>query len=136
MRNIRKIIVHCTATPKGRDVSVEEIDRWHKARGFRCIGYHYVVALDGTVYAGRPVSEIGAHCTGQNRNSIGIVDVGGLSEDGKRPMDTRTQDQKVALVRTIAELKRKYPGAMVHSHYEFAAKACPCFDAAEEYADL
>ena len=123
MRNIRKIIVHCTATPKGRDVSVEEIDRWHKARGFRCIGYHYVV-------------EIGAHCTGQNRNSIGIVYVGGLSEDGKRPMDTRTQDQKVALVRTIAELKRKYPGAMVHSHYEFAAKACPCFDAAEEYADL
>lgn len=54
MRKITKIIVHCTATPEGRAVSVAQVDAWHKERGFRCIGYHYLVGLDGTVTAGRP----------------------------------------------------------------------------------
>ena len=64
-RKINYIIVHCTATPEGRWVTNEEITRWHRARGFRTIGYHYVVYLDGTVHAGRPENEIGAHCQGR-----------------------------------------------------------------------
>ncbi|MBO5749348.1 MAG: N-acetylmuramoyl-L-alanine amidase, partial [Bacteroidaceae bacterium] len=72
MRRIDKIIVHCTATPEGREVSVKEIDRWHRERGFKCIGYHYVIGLDGKVSEGRPIEEIGAHCTGQNSHSVGV----------------------------------------------------------------
>ena len=49
MRKINEIIVHCTATPAGRDVSAADIDLWHRRRGFRCIGYHYVVRLDGSI---------------------------------------------------------------------------------------
>ena len=72
MRHINEIIIHCSATPEGRDYTVADIDRWHKARGWRGIGYHYVIYRDGSVHAGRPVEQIGAHCTGHNANSIGI----------------------------------------------------------------
>ncbi|MDE6256057.1 MAG: N-acetylmuramoyl-L-alanine amidase, partial [Muribaculaceae bacterium] len=72
MRKIDKIILHCSATPEGREVTVNDIRSWHIQRGFRTIGYHYVVYLDGSVHAGRPVEEIGAHCLGQNKNSIGV----------------------------------------------------------------
>lgn len=133
MRKITKIIVHCTATQAGREVSVAEIDSWHRARGFRCIGYHYVVNLKGEVLAGRPEAEIGAHCLGQNTCSIGVVYVGGLTATGSAAADTRTPAQRVALARLIATLRRRYPAATVHSHYEFAPKSCPCFDAASEY---
>lgn len=132
MRTIRKIIIHCTATKAGRKVTVAEIDSWHKARGFRCIGYHYVIGLNGEVSAGRPVAEIGAHCLGQNADSVGVVYVGGLDAAGN-PADTRTDAQKASLGKLIGKLRSEYPGATVHSHYEFAAKACPCFDAAKEY---
>ena len=128
MRKINRIIVHCTATPAGRDVAVAEIDLWHRQRGFKGIGYHYVVDLGGVVHAGRSVEEIGAHCRGYNRGSIGVAYVGGLSADWKMPADTRTDAQKVALRAFVNELKRIYPDATVHPHSEFAAKACPCFD--------
>lgn len=137
MRNITEIIIHCTATPAGRPVSVAEIDLWHRQRGFRSIGYHYLVALDGTVCPGRPLSEIGAHCLGHNAESIGIAYVGGLTADGSAsPADTRTEAQKTALRALISSLRETYPGASVHSHRDFAPKACPCFDATAEYADL
>lgn len=136
MRKIKEIIVHCTATPAGRDVDVAEIDAWHRARGFRCIGYHYVVSLNGKIVAGRPVDEVGAHCLGHNSASIGVAYVGGLASDAKTPADTRTAAQKEALKALIGDLRRRYPAATVHSHREFAAKACPCFDAAAEYASL
>ena len=72
MRNINLIIVHCSATPEGRDVSVADIDRWHRERGFDGIGYHYVVYIDGSVHEGRPLNKVGAHCKGHNAHSIGI----------------------------------------------------------------
>lgn len=132
MRKIDKIIVHCSATEEGAGYRASDIDRWHRARGFRCIGYHWVVLLDGTIEAGRPEQQIGAHCLGQNACSIGVCYVGGLRKGS--PYDTRTPKQKQSLIQLITELKRRYPGVSVHSHREFAAKACPCFDAAAEYA--
>lgn len=133
MRKITEIIVHCTATPRGRDVSVSEVDAWHRARGFRCVGYHYLVRLDGTVERGRSEEETGAHCLGHNSRSIGVCYAGGVEADGRTPADTRTGAQRAALKRLIGELRRRYPGASVHGHREFAAKACPCFDAGKEY---
>ena len=98
----KKIIIHCSATPEGKDFSAADIDRWHRARGFRCIGYHYVVRLDGTYERGRQDHEEGAHCPQQsmNRRSISICYIGGLSPDGRAPRDTRTPAQK----RTILTL--------------------------------
>ncbi len=136
MRMINEIIVHCTATPEGKDFKAVDIDRWHRQKGWDGIGYHHVVDLDGTVEPGRPESKVGAHCIGHNTNSIGVVYVGGLAPDGKTPKDTRTPRQKVALVKLLTELKRRYPGASIHGHRDFAAKACPSFDATTEYKSL
>lgn len=129
---INKIIIHCTATPEGRPVTVADVDRWHRARGFRCIGYHYLILLDGTVKKGRKLNEPGAHCLGHNYDSIGVCYVGGLDGSGK-PKDTRTEKQKAALRHLIAWLLTLYPAATVHGHNEFASKACPCFDVQAEH---
>ena len=135
-RGITEIIVHCTATRQGQSVTTAQIDAWHKQRGFRCIGYHYVVYLDGSVHVGRNVDEAGAHCTGHNAHSIGVCYVGGLAPDGKTPKDTRTLAQKAALLDIIRRLKRIYPHAVVHGHRTYAPKSCPCFDADTEYKNV
>lgn len=133
MRQIDKIIIHCSATPEGREHTAKDIDNWHKQRGFAKIGYHYVIRLDGTVEKGRDESLIGAHCLGQNASSIGICYIGGVATDGKIPKDTRTPEQKEALICLVNELKTKYPKATIHGHNEFAAKACPSFDVKKEF---
>jgi N-acetylmuramoyl-L-alanine amidase len=135
-RYINKIIVHCTATPEGKEVSVSEIDAWHRARGFAGIGYHYVVHLDGKVEEGRDVDKAGAHTAGYNAHSIGISYVGGVTKDGKPPKDTRTDAQKNALLKLLKDLRRLYPDATIHGHREFANKACPSFDAKTEYKSI
>lgn len=135
MRKINEIIVHCTATPAGRAVSAADVDRWHRERGFDCIGYHYLVGLDGRVEKGRPLEVAGAHCKGHNMASVGVAYVGGLDAGG-RPADTRTPEQRRALVELIGQLRKRFPDARVRSHRDFAAKACPCFDATREYAAL
>ena len=135
-RKINEIIVHCTATPEGKDFKAADIDRWHRQKGWDGIGYHHVVDLDGTVEPGRPESKVGAHCLKHNTNSIGVVYVGGLASNGKTPKDTRTPQQKAALIKLLTELKHKYPGATIHGHRDFAAKACPSFDATTEYKNI
>lgn len=135
-RKINEIIVHCTATAEGKDFKVSDIDKWHRAKGWDGIGYHQVVYLDGSVHPGRPMDKVGAHCLGHNQNSIGVVYVGGVASDGKTPKDTRTPEQKAALRKLLTDLKRKYPGAIIHGHRDFAAKACPSFDATTEYKDI
>lgn len=143
LRNVRKskriineIIVHCSATPEGKDYTTEDIKRWHLQRGFSTIGYHYVVYRDGSVHEGRSVDVSGAHCTGHNSHSIGVCYIGGLASDGKTPKDTRTDAQREGLAWLIRSLKDVYPRAVVHGHREFANKACPCFDAYSEYKNL
>lgn len=135
MRKITKIIVHCADTPEGRDNKAEDIRRWHKARGFNDIGYHYVVDLDGTIEPGRDVTIAGAHTTGHNADSIGVCYIGGADTDMK-PKDTRTEEQKTALRLLLKYLVQKYPGAKIYGHRDFAQKACPSFDAKTEYKEL
>ena len=136
MRTINEIIVHCTATPEGKDYTVDDITRWHKDRGFKTIGYHYVVYRDGSVHEGRPLSEVGAHCIGHNAHSIGVCYVGGLTADGRKAKDTRTLEQKEALVLLLVRLKTQFPLAEIHGHRDFAAKECPSFDATKEYVGI
>lgn len=130
-----KIIVHCTATPEGREVTVKEIDAWHRKAGYNGIGYHYVVHLDGKVEKGRDERAIGAHTVGQNHCSVGVCYVGGCDANMK-PKDTRTAAQKAALIKLLKELKLRYPAAVIYGHRDFARKACPSFDAKTEYKNL
>lgn len=127
MREIKEIILHCTATQEGREVHVADVDRWHKQQGWECIGYHYLITLDGKIEKGRPEWKIGAHCKGHNNISIGVAYVGGVDYQGK-PKDTRTDAQKRALVQLLREVRGRYPKATIHGHNEFAAKACPSFN--------
>lgn len=128
MRKITEIIIHCSCTPEGRNIGATTILGWHKERGFSDIGYHYVIRLDGTIEEGRPIEQIGAHCKGHNRNSIGICYIGGTEKDCKTSKDTRTTKQREALQQLCKQLKAEYPNATIHGHSEFANKACPSFD--------
>jgi N-acetylmuramoyl-L-alanine amidase len=137
MRNINKIIVHCSATREGQNISVDTIRKWHtEGRGWSDIGYHFYIDLHGDIYKGRDVAKIGAHCKGQNRNSIGICYCGGVEVDGKTPKDTRTEEQEDSLLAVLKTLKAMYPEATIHSHSDYANKACPSFDATNEYKNL
>lgn len=134
-RSINEIIVHCSATKEGQDVTVDTIRKWHKYRGFADIGYHYVVDINGIVRLGRDVDIVGAHCTGHNSRSIGVCYIGGLDKNGKEK-DTRNGYQKDALLILLTRLKQLYPYATIHGHREYAAKSCPCFDARSEYKNV
>lgn len=132
------IIIHCSATPEGREHTAADIRDWHvKGNGWSDIGYHYVVRLDGTVEAGRPESRDGAHAKGHNRNTIGVCYVGGCDRSMK-PKDTRTPAQVKALRCLIIDLKKRYPAAITLGHRDLpnVAKACPSFDAYAEYAGI
>ena len=130
MRKINEIILHCSATPEGKDFRAADIDRWHKKQGWKCIGYNYVIDLDGKVEEGRPLSMTGAHTVGHNQNSIGVCYIGGVEKDNvKKAKDTRTISQKESMYALVYQLLNLYnlSIANVHCHNEFAAKACPSF---------
>ena len=127
-------------------MTVKDIARWHKDRGYREIGYHYVVYLDGSIHKGRDEEKIGAHVLGHNTDSVGICYVGGLDKFGKSK-DTRTDEQKKSLIKLIGELKERYPRASLLGHRDLSPdingdgkidkwewlKDCPCFDVRKEY---
>ena len=136
MRRIKEIIIHCADTPEGRDDRAADIKRWHLARGFNDIGYHYVIDLDGTIEPGRDVSKHGAHTSGHNAESIGICYIGGADKETREPKDTRTEAQKASLLLLLKYLRAKYPGAEIYGHLDFANKACPSFDAKKEYENI
>lgn len=136
MRTISLFIIHCSAVRPGQQSSSQDIDRWHRAKGWKSCGYHFVVRRDGTVEAGRRLEEVGAHCQGHNQHSVGICYEGGLDEAGK-PADTRTTAQKRALRQLLEQLHKQFPHAMIVGHHDFnPMKACPCYDVVKEYRDL
>lgn len=127
MRTINEIIIHCTATETEKLVTIEDIDQWHKARGWKGCGYHFVIHQDGRIQVGRPIAEIGAHCKGHNAHSIGIAYVGGLLNG--EPSDTRTFKQMESMVSLIKDLSKELPTIIaVKGHNEYSSKACPCFN--------
>lgn len=147
MRKIDTIIIHCSASKPGVDLHAKDIDRMHQEQNnWKCIGYHYVVCLDGTIEPGRDESEIGAHARGYNGDSIGICYVGGLDASGQAS-DTRTAAQKESLNYLVNDLCRKYPIVKVIGHQDISPdknnngkvdpweriKECPCYDVIPEY---
>ena len=137
MKDVLYIVIHCTATRLSQRVTIDDIDRWHKARGFAQCGYHWYIDREGTIKEGRPEKLAGAHVRHYNQHAIGICYEGGLDEKG-RPKDTRTPEQKAALWFLLEDLKKDYPKAKIVGHRDFphVAKQCPCFDVQTEYSDL
>lgn len=136
MRQITEIIVHSTATPKGMNATAKDIDKWHKLRGYNCIGYHFVILRDGKIERGRDVEMAGAHCKGNNAETIGVAYVGGLNEN-KQSADTRTGAQKIALNVLLGDLVKQYPTIRkISGHRDYCNTACPSFDATAEYQHL
>ena len=133
MRKVDLVVVHCLATPEGRDVHINEVRRWHvEERGWSDVGYHWLVTLDGSIEKGRNETKSGAHAKGYNSTSIGVAYVGGVDANMK-PKDTRTDAQKMALHCLIEDIRGRYPKAEVIGHRDVSSKDCPSFDAKEEF---
>ena len=136
MRKINLIVLHCSATKDTQTYTPEQLERDHRARGFIQAGYHFYIRRNGEIVSMRPVEQIPAHAKGFNRNSIAICYEGGLDVTGK-PKDTRTIKKKESIRILLLLLLTHYPGARICGHRDLGAhKACPCFNAEEEYADL
>ena len=128
MRTINKIIIHCSDTPAKMDIGVKEIREWHLQRGWKDIGYHYVIRKNGSVEVGRPIEQVGSHCMNQNTGSIGICYVG-----GRNGLDDRNEAQKKSLKTLIEALRHDFGKLVVYGHNNFSEKSCPNFDAKLEF---
>lgn len=132
-KKTEEIVLHCSATPEGKDFKPADIHRWHLERNWAGAGYHFLITRDGTIWECRPENTIGAHCTGHNTKSIGVCYVGGMDADNKRPKDTRTTEQHKALLELMKYLMEKYnlTTDKIHCHNELCPpnkpKACPSF---------
>lgn len=130
LRKTDYIAIHCADTPAHLNIGVKEIRGWHLQKGWKDVGYHFVIRRDGTVETGRPLNAIGSHVAGYNTESIGICLVGGQGANGTAE-DNFTVQQKFSLELVVRGLKKVYPNAIVQGHRDFpgVTKACPSFNA-------
>jgi len=129
-RLVTLVVIHCAYTPANMDIGVAEIDRWHRQEGWWGIGYHYVIRRDGTIEAGRPLDEVGAHAAGHNHQSIGIVLVGGKSAK-KKPTNNFKPEQFEAAEHLLKQLDDRIAKFRIRGHGELEGhegRQCPCFD--------
>lgn len=137
MRQINQIIVHCTATrpdwwdKKTINEQVKEVEKWHVVdRGWKAIGYHYLIGRNGEVVQGRPIEMIGSHARGHNKDSIGIALFGGFGSDAD---DLATEHFTPVQLAAAYDLIRKLQGQYniknerVIGHNRISSKACPGF---------
>ncbi len=145
----RFIVIHCSATKPNQNITAQTIREWHIAKGWGDIGYHWVIQRDGTIEAGRPVDDVGAHVAGHNTDTVSVCMVGGLDEAGasfaNRP-DLFTPAQWASAKLLVAVLRRMYPFAAILGHRDLSPdlnhdgkiqpgewlKTCPGFDAGFE----
>jgi N-acetyl-anhydromuramyl-L-alanine amidase AmpD len=137
------IVLHCSATRASQPVTAADIRKWHKARGWGDIGYHYVIRRDGTLEKGRHEAAVGAHVGGHNWHTLGICLAGGLNDRTGAPEDNFTPAQWETLRGLMKALAGRYPRATVLGHRDLSPdrdgdgevephewlKSCPCFDA-------
>ena len=149
MRTITLIVLHCSATRTTQSYTFERCRADHLRRGWKDIGYHYYITRDGVVHEGRPLEQVGAHCSGHNRHSIGVCYEGGLDAAGNA-CDTRTRAQCQSLRTLLKSLTARFPRAIIMGHRDLSPdlngdgritpeewqKQCPCFDAIWDYESL
>lgn len=110
------IVLHHAAVSK---CTAADIHRGHQEKGWAGIGYHFFVRKDGSIYRGRPIGAVGAHCLGWNEVSIGIC------AEGNFQTDIMPDAQKFALADLVSWLRFVYPEAKVVGHKEMMATSCP-----------
>lgn len=142
MGKLKYLVLHCTATPEGREVTSDEIRVWHTGpvskggRGWKQVGYTDMIHLDGTVErlvdnnedANVDNWEITNGVAGYNSVSRHVVYAGGVAKDGKTPKDTRTSEQLKAMEAYVKDFHKRFPDIRIVGHNQLAAKACPSFD--------
>ena len=143
MARLKYLVIHCTATPEGREVTSAAIRHWHTdpvskgGRGWKQVGYTDMIHLDGTVErlvknnedANVDPWEITNGAKGYNAISRHVVYVGGVdANDVKKARDTRTPAQKEALKRYVLDFHKRFPKVKIIGHCQVANKACPSFD--------
>ncbi len=135
LQNPTMVVIHCSATPEGRNHTVEDFYRWHVIeRGWADIGYHYIIDLDNRIIEGRSIEKDGAHTFGFNNDTIGICYVGGMDAKMTAPKDTLTDGQAKAMLELLLTLKTKFPTLKrIAGHNEFSNKACPSFKVADKF---
>lgn len=147
MREIKYIAVHCTAS--SQHVTIKELQQEFRRKGWKNPGYHYVVAADGAITQLLDEEKVSNGVKGFNSVSINVAYIGGIDTTGK-PIDNRTDEQKASLRSLLKLLHKKYPTAVIQGHRDFSPdlnhdgritsneyiKACPCFDAKTEYANI
>lgn len=139
---LKRLVIHCTATPEGREVTSAEIRHWHcdplskGGRGWKKVGYSDMIHLNGGVENLIPYNEdnnvdpweISNGAAGYNATSRHVVYVGGTDKN-RQPKDTRTDDQKAALIKYVRDFHRRHPDAEIIGHHQLnPEKACPSFD--------
>ena len=125
---IHTIVIHYSATYPDQDIGKAEIDEWHRARGFREVGYHWIIRRDGTLEEGRPEGTLGAHVRGHNGGTIGICWAGGLERETGPKVGhwNPTPEQEACLVRLIRDIQARWPKARrVVGHKDLAKTECP-----------
>lgn len=149
-KKLQYLVIHCTATPEGREVTSDDIRHWHTSppeqggRGWKQVGYTDMIHLDGTIerLVGNNEDgvvdgwEITNGVAGKNSVSRHIVYVGGVASDGKTPKDTRTREQHEALEKYVKDFHNRFPDVQIVGHNELAAKACPSFDVKKWLYDI
>jgi len=147
MRNIKYLAVHCTAS--SQRMTIDNLLAEFRRKGWKYPGYHYVVSTDGKIHQLLAEENVSNGVRGYNSVSINIAYIGGIDANGK-PIDNRTPLQKLSLRKLLILLKKKYPNAIIQGHRDFSPdlnkngkieksewiKACPCFNAKEEYASI
>lgn len=135
-RNIKYIVLHCTATSQNTSISAIQ-SYWQKQLGWKMPGYHFIVKPDGELVQLLPIEQVSNGVQGFNSQSVNISYIGGVDQDNV-PLDNRTPAQKVTILKKLKELKLKFPLAKIQGHRDFpnVHKACPSFDAIKEYKDL
>ena len=142
MAELKRLVLHCTATAEGREVTSGEIRAWYTnpvskgGRGWKQVGYTDLIHLDGQIErlvdnnedANVDPWEITNGAAGYNSTSRHVVYAGGLARNGKTPKDTRTKEQREAMESYVRDFHRRFPKVRIVGHNELTAKDCPCFD--------
>jgi N-acetylmuramoyl-L-alanine amidase len=133
IREIKYIVIHCTATqPNTKKEAI--LSYWKNTLKWKTVGYHRLIDANGVIHELAKFEQITNGVKGYNSESIHFSYIGGIDESG-RPKDTRTLKQKESLLYLVKQAKKQFPNAIVQGHKDFkgVAKACPSFDAKNEY---
>ena len=136
MRDIKYIVIHCTASkPNTKKEAI--LSYWKNTLKWKTVGYHRLIDANGVIHELAKFEQITNGVKGYNSESIHFSYIGGIDESG-RPKDTRTLKQKESLLYLIKQAKKQFPNAIVQGHKDFkgVVKACPSFEAKNEYKDI